>query len=64
MTVEISGTIRKSPCDCCGKIAVLRHAEVCGVETYACAECHGYPADEFDYLLDDDHTPEEDQWTQ
>ena len=50
---EISGRIHKSPCDCCGKIAILRHGECCGVEIYACAECHGYDADEFDYLLDE-----------
>jgi hypothetical protein len=42
-------------CDICGKIAVLCHTCHYGIETFACAECHGYPADEFDYLLDENN---------
>lgn len=38
----------KAQCDCCGKIATLCRVEASGIETYACAECHGYAADEFD----------------
>lgn len=38
----------RGECDCCNKVAVLRRAEVTGIETFACAECHGYASDEFD----------------
>lgn len=38
----------KGSCDCCGKRAWLRRGEVTGIETYACAECFGYPEDQFD----------------
>jgi len=36
-------------CDCCGRSNVsLGRTEAYGIETYACAHCFGYPADEFD----------------
>jgi hypothetical protein len=38
----------RGECDCCSRIAVLRRAEVTGVETYACARCFGHHDDEFD----------------
>jgi hypothetical protein len=40
-------------CDVCGKIAVLLPANCCSIETFACAECQGYPTGAFDYLLDE-----------
>lgn len=33
-------------CDCCGKKAPLSRAFYCAIETYACADCRGYPANE------------------
>jgi len=36
-------------CDCCGLSNVsLSHTVAYGIETYACATCFGYPADEVD----------------
>jgi hypothetical protein len=44
----------KGQCDCCGRDDVrLAHTVACGIETYACAVCFGYPADEFDDEADD-----------
>ncbi len=41
-------------CDACGKgPRVLHHCWVTGIETYACAECHGEPVDSFDDELDE-----------
>ncbi len=41
-------------CDCCGRLAVLSRTECCGVETYACAVCFGYPEDAFDEEAEDE----------
>lgn len=41
--------MHKGQCDCCGRSDVsLSHTVAYGIETYACALCFGYPADEFD----------------
>lgn len=39
-------------CDCCARYpVVLNRCWATGIETYACALCHGYEKDEFDCEL-------------
>lgn len=36
-------------CDACGRgPRALRFGITCGLDTFACAECHGHPADAFE----------------
>jgi hypothetical protein len=41
-------------CDCCDEpYVVLRRTIAYGIETYACAVCHGHDKDEFDCDLEE-----------
>jgi hypothetical protein len=45
----MSAPLIRGECDCCGRgPRVLRFVIAYGIDTFACAECHGEPPDAFE----------------